>query len=257
MVRVVRIPRTALALLALLGCGRTAPYAYREPPPLPEDAGLDGCSVGVNGGCDPNAICSTHPAARTCACKPGYVGDGLTCTSIAASLDGLRWQLPCVKPEPSAPDYVCITTPDVTVSATLSGAPTTRYDIRLRLRGVIETKLYLGGPSDGGFWSVGGTPTNDAWNIYRLSLTNPPQTHYLNHGPSGLYQCVGIDYAITVRAFGGAKVTLFASAVDSNLSQIRNNVMNPIVVAGVPPAPNAYDGQFIQMDVLSVTEVTP
>lgn len=259
----------ALGICGTLACGRTAPYAYRDPPPIPEDSGVrdagrpdagrpdaggDWCALGVNGGCDPNALCTNQSSGRSCTCKPGYMGNGLTCTSIAANLDGLRWELPCVKPDPGAPDYVCITTPDVNVSTTLTGVPGKRYDIRLRIRGVIETKFYGGGPTDGGHWSIGGTPTNDAWNIYRLNISNPAQTHYLNHGPSGLYLCVGIDYIITVRAAAGAKVSLYASAVDGNLSQIRNNTANPIVVPGVPPAPLPYDGQFIQMDVIDVVE---
>jgi hypothetical protein len=33
----------------------------------------------------------------------------------------------------------------------------------------------------------------------------------------------------------------------------RDAAGNPIVIAGVPPAPTAFDGQFIQMEVLSVT----
>ena len=57
-----------------------------------------------------------------------------------------------------------------------------------------------------------------------------------------------------MRAAAGAKVSLYASAVDGNLSQIRNNTANPIVVPGVPPAPLPYDGQFIQMDVIDVVE---
>lgn len=246
----------ALVLVAM-GCGRTAPYTYRDPPPLPEDAGFvdGGVDFCAQGGCDPNALCTNQPTGPACVCKPGFEGNGRVCTSIAAKLDGLRWELPCLKSEPQAPDYVCLTTPDVSFSTTLTGAPGKRYDLRLRIRGVVETKQYLGGAGDGGHWVIGGTPENDAWNIYRLTLSSPQQTHHLNHGASGLYQCVGVDYVIKVRAAAGAKVTLFASAVDANLSQIRNNVANPIVIPGIAPAPKSYDGQFLQLDVLSVVEV--
>jgi hypothetical protein len=258
-----------LAVIAASACGRSGPYTYRDLlPGLPDagvpdsassdagapDAGFDFCSLRPNGGCDPNALCSNRPAEPACTCKPGFMGNGFTCTSIAASLDGLRWELPCVTLEPQAPDYVCITTTDVNVSTTLTGVPGKRYDIRLRIRGVVETKQYTGGQGDGGHWMIGGTPAVDAWNIYRLSISAPAQVHHLNHGASGLYVCVGLDEVITVRANAGATVSLYASAVDSNRSQIRNNVSSPIVVPGIPPAPASYDGQFIQMDVLGVLE---
>lgn len=35
-----------------------------------------------NGGCDANALCMSRPGTRTCACKPGYAGDGVTCSDI-------------------------------------------------------------------------------------------------------------------------------------------------------------------------------
>ena len=34
-----------------------------------------------NGGCSPRAVCTqTGPGSRSCACSPGYAGDGLTCS---------------------------------------------------------------------------------------------------------------------------------------------------------------------------------
>ena len=35
-----------------------------------------------NGGCDPNATCTNQTLGRTCTCKPGFTGDGITCTDI-------------------------------------------------------------------------------------------------------------------------------------------------------------------------------
>jgi hypothetical protein len=43
-------------------------------------ADLNECVVD-NGGCSVNASCTNLPGSRTCACNPGYVGDGLTCTA--------------------------------------------------------------------------------------------------------------------------------------------------------------------------------
>ena len=99
-----------------------------------------------------------------------------------------------------------------------------------------------------------GTPADDDWNIYSLTISNPRQTHFLNNGDSGLYGCFELNEEMTVRIAAGAQVTLLATPVDTRLSQIRNNVMNPIVPAGVSPAPMSFNGQFIQMDVVKVTE---
>lgn len=42
-------------------------------------ADYDKCAID-NGGCSPDAVCTDTPTTRTCACKPGYTGDGITCT---------------------------------------------------------------------------------------------------------------------------------------------------------------------------------
>jgi hypothetical protein len=56
-----------------------------------------GCSAGAciadpcltnNGGCDTNATCSTSATIVTCACRPGYVGNGQTCLpSVVSNLE--------------------------------------------------------------------------------------------------------------------------------------------------------------------------
>jgi hypothetical protein len=42
---------------------------------------LNECMVN-NGGCSTNATCTNLPGSRTCACNPGYTGDGLTCQAV-------------------------------------------------------------------------------------------------------------------------------------------------------------------------------
>ncbi len=39
---------------------------------------VDECGYN-NGGCSVNATCTNTPGSRTCACNPGYTGDGITC----------------------------------------------------------------------------------------------------------------------------------------------------------------------------------
>lgn len=51
--------------------------------PFPACADINECLVG-NGNCSANAICTNTPGSRTCACSPGYSGDGFTCTNTNA-----------------------------------------------------------------------------------------------------------------------------------------------------------------------------
>src|SRR3954463_16506234 len=43
---------------------------------------IDECATG-NGGCDANATCTHSEGSRACVCRPGYTGDGVTCTTVA------------------------------------------------------------------------------------------------------------------------------------------------------------------------------
>jgi len=232
-----------LTLLIFTACGRSELYRYApDAAVLPQDCELQ---------------CPLHAhevAGCACVCDDGYLGDGGTCVSIAASLEGQRWELPCVAPWPDGPEYVCISGPDTTSSVTLQGSPSLRYEVRLRVRGVVETKAYPGGIGDGGAVVLGGQPADDAWNVYRLDVSSPAQRWHLNHGPSGLYLCRTIDERFTVQAQGGAGFTLFASTVDGNRTEILNRDADggALVVPGVRPAPAPFDGQFLQLDVEGV-----
>jgi hypothetical protein len=211
------------------------------------------CGSG-NGGCDLHASCSVPDAGAgvTCTCLPGYVGDGHSCTNVAASLGGLRWELPCGSSTSSA----ACTASDITpITSTLGGAAGTSYDVVLRFRGVVEQKGYTGGTNDGMFLQIGGTPDADPYNVYALAVSSPAQTYYLNRGTSGQTRCYGIDYTHSIRVAAGATVTMTALAIDGAEIKNLDGGGQPIVVAGVPPAPGTFDGQFIQMDVVSLTAV--
>jgi hypothetical protein len=167
----------------------------------------------------------------------------------AAALEGLRWTLPCSN---NFNGY-CETSARDAKSATLSGNAGTTYDITLRFRGVVEEKTYVGGTTDG-HWQTGGAPADDLYNIYKMEIAAPPQTYYLNAGTSGTGFCVAIDYTKTIQASAGTVVSLSADSIDGAEVDNHDEPGQPIVAPGVPPAPAAYDGQFIQMDVVSVTE---
>jgi hypothetical protein len=132
----------------------------------------------------------------------------------------------------------------------LGGASGRTYDVTLHLRGVIEQKTYSSGCADG-MWLIGGTPDSGTFNVYRLSVSSPAQTFYLNAGQSSINHLWTLDITRTIRMDAGATITLFADSIEG--SEIKNIDESgiPISITGVSPT-QPFNGQFIQMDVESV-----
>ena len=204
-----------------------------------------------NGGCDPNATCTPEPGGRLCVCNPGWMGDGESCEDIATDLVGLRVELPC-NSDPVV--YSCTTVAESEAEGTLTGSADSSYDITLRFRGVVEQKSYFDEEAADGYWREGGTPEIDTFNLYSLEVSSPTQTYYINGGTSEIRNCWGIDYTQTVAINAEATVTLRATDGGDEM-QILNidDEGEPIVVPDIPPAPDAFDGQFVQTDVVSVS----
>jgi len=214
----------------------------------------DGAGICCAGACVSGECCSASD------CGQGD-GSGFLCTEqrecvdVAASLSGLTWALPCTG---EAGAQSCYTDPSQTVSATLGGAAGVTYDVTLRFRGVVEQKTYDKGcaGAGSGLWVSGGAPANDSYNIYRLEVSSPAQTFYLNAGASNITHTFALDFQQSIRMNAGASITLYAASLDNQ--QIKNlqdpstgTEGAPIVVEGTALA-QPYDGQFIQMDVLDV-----
>ena len=194
----------------------------------------------VTGACCTAADCGVDPSGFVCTAAHA-------CVDVAGSLDGLLWLLPCA---PGATGTSCGTVATTTASATMGGALGVTYDVTVRLRGVVEQKTYPGGCASGS-WSVNGTVNGDPYNVYRLAVSSPAQTFYINAGTSYITNTFALDYQQTFRVDAGATVTLYADAVDS--AEIRNldATGTPISIPGVAVA-QPYDGQFVQLDVVSV-----
>jgi hypothetical protein len=201
------------------------------------------------------------PAGAACdnggpACALGAACDSGQCVDVAATLSGLRWELPCTAAHGSVN---CACPALDTKQTTLAGTAGKSYRVTLHFRGIVEEKTYTGatsgqatGSSNASLFIAGGTPSGDTWNIYSLVVSSPAQTFYLNAGASGTDQTQLIDYRATVTMAAGALVTLSANSVESVETFNRDGSGTPVVVAGVPPAPLAYDGQFVQVDVEAV-----
>ncbi|HZR79606.1 MAG TPA: FG-GAP-like repeat-containing protein [Candidatus Binatia bacterium] len=171
-----------------------------------------------------------------------------SCEVISGELSGLRWELPCIS---HVGGNVCTCAQDLTQSTTLGGTQGAVYEVSLRFRGVVEEATYTGGTKDG-YWHIGGAHDGSEFNEYRLSISDPPQTYFLNSGTSNVYRAFAIDYTRTVQVAAGATVTLGLRSIESREIINVDGSGQPIVIPDVPPAPAAYDGQFVQMDVVSV-----
>lgn len=166
-----------------------------------------------------------------------------------AGLNGLRWELPCSN---NFNGY-CDTPATRVRTAVVTGNVGAVYDIQLRFRGVVEEKTYVDGTTVG-HWQVGGVASSDLYNIYKLEIDQPPQVFYVNAGTSSNGYCVPVDFMASVKAATGATVTLSADSIDGAQVENASEMGMPIVVPDVPPSPAAYDGQFVQMDVVAVAQ---
>lgn len=172
--------------------------------------------------------------------------------SIAQGLMGATWLLPSI----SSTDfgYAANCAANTTTTVAIGGTPTRVYNVTLRIRGVVELKTYKGGVNDGAYFQINGTPANDTYNVYSMTITGNPNTYYFNKGTSGNHFTTPLDYQVTIPMMGGSIVTLFANSVDS--VEIANNTDGyggfPITIPGISTPPQPYNGQFIRIDVISV-----
>jgi hypothetical protein len=155
--------------------------------------------------------------------------------------------------------------PEQILTTTLSGSTGVTYQVTLHFRGIVEQKTYTGvdagtartgGSGDAGnpaFFVVGGAPNGSTWNIYELDISSPPQTYFLNSGADGINYVWLVDYLAPIPMNAGAVVTLTANSVEGVETSNQAPDGGPVYVPVVPPYPAAYNGQFVQMDIVSVT----
>ena len=171
--------------------------------------------------------------------------------AVAATINGFRWEMPC-DTDPGAGDE-CATSAAVNQTRTLGGKAGTIYQVAIRVRGVVEPMLYKGGTADATHFRIGGTPNNGTYNIYSITVSDPPQVYYLNDATAVGHNTFLIDHMKSIPIRGGATVKFIGDG--QNKVEIAN--FHHLVVTGVPPAPTPYVGQLIQLDVQSVSLSAP
>jgi hypothetical protein len=177
----------------------------------------------------------------------------------AASLAGLRLEVPCADHFNNGTechwDRALLQTDDPRwkmkheIVRTFGGKPGVLYQVTLRVRGVVEPKNFMGGDVQFEHFQTGGEPVKNDYNFYSLVVSNPAASYVVNRNAEKVgHYTFAIDYQVTVPIRGGATVTM--GAYDSNDVAIANHEQH--VVAGVPPAPQAFDGQFFDVRVEKV-----
>jgi len=253
--------------------GGASDAAVDMPPPPPTcPAGFADCNGNAADGCEQRIDTDMRCGACNVSCT------GLTpfcsttgaprCVNPAAALDQQRLETPCTSiPNAQTPD-LCTWRPLGTDCPTAglflnrmvafggrAGAP---YDVSIRVRGVVEPKAYTGGRDGGDHFYVGGQPTSTGYNVLRLTVSSPPQVFYLNsdQGDGESHRVFTVDYTKTIRINGGAGLTLEVGdtdcAVVRNCQSFATSACTPLVVAGIPPAPMGFNGQFLQFDVVGI-----
>jgi hypothetical protein len=182
--------------------------------------------------------------------------------SIAASIDGYRFEFPCKDPMPENPkpgaDGVSAratndpaTNDKFTDVKKFGGDSGKRYKVTIRVRGVVEPMMYKDGQMDGEYFYIGGQPNNATYNIYELSVSAPESHYFFNRQDKVGHRIFTIDYTKTIEIQGGATLTFHG---DGQNGRMITNFLK-LVVPDVPPAPQPYNGQFIQLNVTDVAEV--
>src|SRR6478752_8800308 len=191
---------------------------------------------------------------------PSHAADDLK--KLASELDGYRFEFPCKDPMPENPkpgaDGISARATDdpatndkFTDVKKFGGQPGKRYKVTLRVRGVVEPMMYKDGQMDGDYFYIGGEPNNATYNIYQLTISAPESHYFFNRQDAVGHKIFTIDYTKTIEIEGGATLTFHGNGQNGRM--ITN--FSKLVVPEVPPAPQPFNGQFIQLNVLDVGEV--
>ena len=177
----------------------------------------------------------------------------------AASLAGLRLEVPCAdhfnKDTECHWDRALLQSADARwklkreIVRTFGGKPGVMYRVTLRVRGVVEPKNFSGGDVQFEHFQTGGEPVKNDYNFYSLVVSDPAATYTVNRNEEKVgHYTFPIDYQVTIPIRGGATFTM--GAYDSNGVAIANHQRH--VVSGVPPAPQPFDGQFFDVQVVKI-----
>ena len=213
--------------------------------------GSGGASTGGMAGAEGGSLTGGAPAAGS----GGVGGSGLL--AIAAELAQFRLECPCLDADHFGLDKLdtCDASPEVdrqTYAKTLGGDPNVTYDVKLRVRGNTEPNTYVGGTLEQERFYIGGETSTPGYTAYMLSVAEPKQVYFFNHNPTTGHIHFLIDYEVVIAMQGGTSVTFEVNGGKSVPDGHGVSNREALVVPGIAPAPDPFNGQLVQFDVVSV-----
>jgi len=205
-----------------------------------------------------NGVCVASNDRANCGgcgvvCDPAAACESTGCVTVANAAKAWRVEVACTG---GIGNFCDCSSATRSAPIMLTGTPGKTYALALRVRGVVEEKEHVANPAPGNavgtngvFFITGGNPKNDNWNVYRLSIASPAKVHYFNNGTSGHDYSAIIDYTATVVAAAGAPLTLEANPIEDRQARGKNQQGTDLTAPGLAN----YNGQFVQIDVASVT----
>jgi hypothetical protein len=186
----------------------------------------------------------------------GTGGGGLL--AIAKDFDQLRLECPCIDADHFGLDKQdnCDAAREVdrqTHVKQLGGDPAKLYDVKLRVRGNTEPNTYTGGKLEQERFYIGGQTSTPGYTAYMLTVSEPQQSYFFNHNPTTGHIHFLIDYEVVIPMRGGATVTFEVNGGKSVPDGHGVSNRERLVVPGIAPAPEPFNGQLVQFDVVSVS----
>lgn len=224
--------------------------------------GGGGAASGGNGGsggiAGTGVMAGAGGSAAGGAAGAGGVGGSAGLSAVAAAFDKFRLECPCVDPDHFGADKTdnCDATPAVdrqTYMKPVAGDANVVYDVKLHVRGNTEPNTYVKGALDANNrFYVGGETSTPGYTAYMLTVSDPPQVYFFNYNPSTSHIHFLIDYEVTIPMRGATMIKFEVNGGKSMPDGHGVSNREQLVVPGVPPAPDPFNGQFVQFDVVSV-----
>jgi hypothetical protein len=219
-------------------------------------AGSSGISNGSSGPGDGSETFGSSGDAG--AADGGDDADPDELLSIASDFDKFRLECPCIDADHFGPDKSdnCDNAAEFdrqTHPKQLAGDTNVIYDVTLHVRGNTEPNTYVQGELDAnGRFYVGGETSTPGYTAYMLTVADPEQVYFFNYNPSTGHIHFLIDYEVTIPMRGGTELSFEVNGGKSTPDGHGVSNREELVVPGVEPAPEPYNGQLVQFDVVSV-----
>jgi hypothetical protein len=222
-------------------------------------SGSGGMSAGMGGAAGLGGASGASGSAGANAGTSGAAGAAGGLASIAENIHQFRLEAPCIDANHFGSDKQdnCDVAQNVdrqTFQRTIGGDNATTYDVKLRIRGLTEPNTYANGTLNPPRFYVGGRTTQTGYTAYSLTVANPPEVYFFNYNATVGHFVFALDYEVVIPMRGGTTVTFDVNGQSSVPDGHGVSNRESVVIAGVPPAPDPFNGQFVQFDVVEVTE---